>query len=466
MCAEKRLSVNEPGADSPVASLTSHDSRFTLIVGLGKTGLACARYLASQDEPFVIVDSRSEPPALGELLQELPEAICHLGGFKAELFREAGRVLVSPGISLDEPSIEEARSAGIEVIGDIELFARNAVAPVVAITGSNGKSTVTTLLGEMASHAGRKVLVGGNIGTPALELLKQQRPDLYVLELSSFQMELTESLNATAAVVLNISDDHLDRHGDLKSYAAIKQRVFKGDGVMVLNMDDPLVAAMADAGRTVVCFSLAAPASESDFGLTEEDGRLYLSKGSECLLDVDELRIPGRHNQANALAALALGESVGLPMKVMLEVLRQFPGLEHRCQWIAKRQGVAWYNDSKGTNVGATVAALQGMPGNRVVLIAGGEGKDADFTPLREVVSRRARAVVLIGRDASLIEAALQGVTTVCLADDMEHAVATAAQLAETGDSVLLSPACASFDMFANYQARGDAFVTAVRGLK
>lgn len=458
--------MSEPGADSPASSFTSQDSRFTLIVGLGKTGLACARYLASLGEPFVVVDSRAEPPALETLLQELPEAICHLGGFKAELFSEAGRVLVSPGISLDEPAIEIARHAGIEVIGDIELFARCAKAPVVAITGSNGKSTVTTLVGEMASHAGREVLVGGNIGTPALELLKQKQPDLYVLELSSFQLELTDSLNAAAAVVLNVSDDHLDRHGNLESYAAIKQRVFHGGGVMVLNADDPVVAEMADPSREVVYFGLAVPANESDYGLIGEAGTIWLARGSECLLEAGELRIPGRHNLANALAALALGERVGLPMETMLETLRQFPGLAHRCQWVAEHHGVAWYNDSKGTNVGATQAALEGMPGERVVLIAGGEGKGADFSPLREVVARRARAVVLIGRDAALIEAALQGVVPVLHATDMAQAVTVAAEHAESGDSVLLSPACASFDMFANYQARGDAFVAAVEGLK
>jgi UDP-N-acetylmuramoylalanine--D-glutamate ligase len=464
--AENNMNVNESAADSPVSSSTSHDSRFTLIVGLGQTGLACARYLAAQGEPFVIVDSRAEPPALEALLQALPQAICHLGGFKPELFKEAGRIVLSPGIALDEPVIREALHSGIEVFGDIELFARNAEAPIVAITGSNGKSTVTTLVGEMANHAGRTALVGGNIGIPALELLQQEQPGLYVLELSSFQLELTDSLNAAAAVVLNVSDDHLDRHGSLESYAAIKQRVFHGDGVMVLNRDDPVVAAMADSGRRVIWFGLAAPVSESGYGLIEEAGKNWLARGSERLLEAGELRIPGRHNLANALAALALGESVGLPMQAMLETLRRFTGLDHRCQWVAEREGVEWYNDSKGTNVGATQAALEGMPGNRVVLIAGGEGKGADFSPLREVVERRVRAVVLIGRDATLIEQALQGVAPTIHAADMEQAVRFAAQRAEPGDSVLLSPACASFDMFANYKARGDAFVAAVRGLQ
>lgn len=460
------MSMHEYGADTSASSGTSRDYRFTLIVGLGKTGLACARYLASKGESFVVVDSRAEPPALEALLQQQPEAICHLGGFKPELFQEAGRIVVSPGIALDEPVIEAARQSGIEVLGDIELFARNAEAPVIAVTGSNGKSTVTTLVGEMASHAGKKVLVGGNIGIPALELLEREQPDLYVLELSSFQLELTDSLNAVAAVVLNVSDDHLDRHGSMEHYAAIKQQVFHGNGVMVLNRDDPVVAAMADVSRTVITFGLSAPATENDYGVIENNGKQWLVRGSEHLLEAGELRIPGRHNQANALAALALGENIGLSMAVMLETLRSFTGLEHRCQWVDELKGVEWYNDSKGTNVGATQAALEGMPGKRVLLIAGGEGKGADFSQLREVVARRARAVVLIGRDAHLIEQALQGAAPILRATDMEEAVRIAAENAEAGDCVLLSPACASFDMFANYQERGDAFVAAVRGLK
>lgn len=463
---KNNLSVHEYGADSSASYLTSHVSRFTLIVGLGKTGLACARYLAMGEEPFVIVDSRDEPPGLEELMRELPDAVCHLGGFKPELFSVASRLLVSPGVPLDEPAIKAASHAGVEVLGDIELFARNAEAPVVAITGSNGKSTVTSLVGEMAEQAGRAVLVGGNIGTPALELLQQPTPDLYVLELSSFQLELTQSLNARAAVVLNVSDDHLDRHGSLANYAAIKQRIYRGEGVMVINADDPRVVAMIEPGREVVRFGLGEPADDSDFGIISEGERSWLSEGSKKLLETCELRIPGRHNQANALAALALGKSIGLPMAAMLEKLRQFPGLAHRCQWVTERNGVNWYNDSKGTNVGATQAALEGMPGNKVVLIAGGEGKGADFSVLRQVVARRARAVVLIGRDAPLIEQALQGTIPFVHAADMVDAVSEADRLAEPGDAVLLSPACASFDMFANYQARGEAFVTAVRGLQ
>jgi UDP-N-acetylmuramoylalanine--D-glutamate ligase len=437
----------------------------TLVVGLGQTGLACARFLAAQGESFAVADSRSNPPGIEELRRELPQVPVYLGPFDSGLFASAARLVLSPGVAPQEPAIAAAAAQGSEVLGDIELFARHAAAPVVAITGSNGKSTVTALLGEMAAAAGVKALVGGNIGTPVLELLAQPAPELYVLELSSFQLEVTSSLNCRAAVVLNVSEDHLDRHGDIARYAAIKGRIYRGDGVMVINADDPVVAAMAEPGREVVRFSLAAPRSGVDFGLCERDGRPWLAKGERLLMPAAEVRIPGRHNLANALAALALGEACGLPLAPMLQTLRQFPGLPHRCQWVAEVGGVNYYEDSKGTNVGATLAAIEGMPGEKVVLIAGGQGKGQDFTPLRHAVASRARAVVLIGEDAPLLRQALERSAAISHAFTMEEAVAQAAALAHPGDSVLLSPACASFDMFRNYAERGERFVAAVQGL-
>lgn len=433
----------------------------TLILGLGDTGLACARFLARQGERFAVADSRELPPGINELKAEFPDIECHCGEFDPALLLTAGRLLLSPGVAPQHPAIAAAVEAGIEVLGDIELFARNVDAPVVAITGSNGKSTVTTLVGEMAKAAGKAVRVGGNIGTPALALIEEQAPDLYVLELSSFQLEVTRSLNAAAAVVLNISEDHLDRHGSVEHYAAIKQRVFNGDGVVVLNRDDVKVMAMQPGGRKVVTFGLN---SEGDFGLLEQGGETFLSKGKKILLNVTEMKMPGRHNWSNALAALALGEAVGLEMNAMLQVLRDFPGLPHRCQWIAEQDGVNFYEDSKGTNVGATLAALDGLPGAKVVLIAGGQAKGQDFSPLRHTVEQRARAVVLIGEDAKLIEASLYRAAPLVMASDMSDAVLKARRLAKRGDGVLLSPACASFDMFRNYIERGEAFVAAVMG--
>jgi UDP-N-acetylmuramoylalanine--D-glutamate ligase len=436
---------------------------YTVVVGLGKTGLSCARFLAARGVHFVIADSRTTPPGVEEMRQHFPDVTIHLGPFDAALFRNAEQLVLSPGVAPQEPVIAAAQQAGVPVLGDIELFARHVNAPVVAITGSNGKSTVTTLVGEMAKAAGIKVRVGGNLGTPALDLLEGEAPDLYVLELSSFQLEVTESLNARAATVLNISEDHLDRHGTVEEYAAIKQRVFRGDGVMVINRDDPVVAAMAEASRRVLCFSLEQSASNDDYGLQQQGGDTWIAKGTQRLIATKEIRIAGRHNWANAMASLALGEAVGLPMPAMTDVLRSFPGLPHRCQWIAEQNGVNWYEDSKGTNVGATLAALAGMPGNKVVLIAGGQGKGQDFAPLRPVVSERARAVVLIGEDAPLIARALDKSVPLLNATSMEEAVQRAAEAAQPGDTVLLSPACASFDMFTNYVARGEAFNAAVR---
>jgi UDP-N-acetylmuramoylalanine--D-glutamate ligase len=375
----------------------------------------------------------------------------HLGKFDPALFVQASQVVLSPGIPLDVPAVRAAFQARVPILGDIELFSRHVDAPVIAITGSNGKSTTTTLVGEMAKHAGKEARVGGNLGTPALDLLGHGSPDLYILELSSFQLEVTESLDCVAATVLNICDDHLDRHHSLLEYAAVKQRVFRGHGSMVLNVDDPLVAAMSEAGRHLVRFGLSAPRNETDYGLVVHGGTEWIARGRERLMRANELRIAGRHNLANALAALALGEAAGFSPEPMLETLRVFPGLPHRCQFVAEIDGVGYYNDSKGTNVGSTLAAIAGMPGNKVVVILGGEGKGQDFAPLQSAVAVYARAVVLIGCDAPIIAKALGDVAPMLKANSMEEAVQRARAAARPGDTVLLSPACASFDMFNNY---------------
>jgi len=433
----------------------------TLVVGLGKSGLSAVRTLVNLGVRVAVADSRAAPPGLAALRQEFPGLPCHLGEFAPAVFASATRLLVSPGVSVKTPVIAQAQTRGIPVWGDIELFARLTDMPVAAITGSNGKSTVTTLLGLMAERVGVAVAVGGNLGTPALDLLTGDPKDLCVLELSSFQLETTYSLNASVATVLNISPDHLDRYPDLNEYIAAKRRVFRGDGCMVLNGDDPAVVAMAEPGRRVVRFTLSQPA-ENEFGLRHRDGESWLACGEDCWLAAAELKIGGEHNLANALAALAMGHVLGLERTAMLAALREFTGLAHRTQLVAEHRGVRWFDDSKGTNVGATAAAVNGLPG-QLVLIAGGDGKGQDFTPLRAALIHKVRALVLIGRDAPLIAAAVDGAVPVHYARDMEQAVALAAQLAQAGESVLLSPACASFDMFSGYEERGAVFAAAAQ---
>ncbi|MCK4743092.1 MAG: UDP-N-acetylmuramoyl-L-alanine--D-glutamate ligase [Sulfuriflexus sp.] len=433
----------------------------TLIVGLGKTGLSCARYLAAQGESFVVTDSRAQPPGLDELVNEYPETPVHVGGFREKDFSAANRLVLSPGVSLRDEHVASAMSRGAEVLGDIELFARSVTAPVIAITGTNGKSTVTTLVAEMAKAAGSKVRVGGNLGMPALELLDSEDTDLYVLELSSFQLETTHSLDAVAAVVLNITPDHMDRYDSVEHYSNTKATIYRGTGIMVINSDDVVVSKMMDSQRQVIKFSLQQP-SAGEFGVITESNTQWLAFGENKLLATTELKIPGSHNQSNALAALALGHAVGLDMASMIETLKGFTGLAHRSEWVAEQDGVRWFNDSKATNVGATVAALQGMPGP-LILIAGGDGKAADFSELHDVIASETRDVILLGRDADSIEKVINGAVPVHRATDMQDAVGIANKIAISGDSVLLSPACASFDMYKNYIERGDDFVQAVK---
>ena len=451
---------------------TGLNSEPTLVVGLGRTGLSCVRFLVANSVPVAVTDSRSNPPCIEEFQKEFGEnsdqISCSVGGFENKSFEWAKHLIVSPGVSLDEPLIKAAGERGVEIIGDVELFARVVKAPVVAITGSNGKSTVTMLVYEMAKRAGKNVLVGGNIGTPVLELLMEPVPDFYVLELSSFQLETTRSLDAVVSVVLNVSPDHMDRYRDLDHYASSKQRIYGvdggGHGAMLVNRDDATVMSMIKEDRECNSFGLGEP-TDNNFGRVNYQGEFWLVRGSKRLLPVSELRIAGEHNQANVLAALALGEQVGLSMIAMMDAIRNFTGLPHRTQWVANINDVAWYNDSKGTNIGATLSAIRGFS-QPVVLIAGGQGKGADFSVMRETVASKVRAVILLGEDASKIENALTSAVPITCVNDMEAAVNKAFSLAESGDVVLLSPACASFDMYSGFEARGEAFVNAVNKLQ
>jgi UDP-N-acetylmuramoylalanine--D-glutamate ligase len=440
----------------------------SVVVGLGKTGASCLRYLAKRGIPVSATDTRRAPPGLAELGDLADSLDLRLGGFDLSLLDGASQVLMSPGVSLDEPIARAARDRGIDVLGDVELFARNVQAPVIGITGTNGKSTVTSLVARMAAAAGRTVLAGGNLGEPALDLLEQPTPDLYVLELSSFQLETTYSLQLQAAVVLNVTADHLDRYPSLAAYALAKSRIFAKAATVVLNADDPLVAAMRGpanrAGSTrTVTFSIER--TDADFSLLRTGTQTLLARRGEGLLDVSCMKITGLHNAANALAALALGDAVGLPVPAMLNALESFPGLPHRSEWIADVAGVRYIEDSKGTNVGATIAAVAGMAGP-LVMIAGGEGKGQDFTPLAQAFRGKVRHMVLIGKDAPVVAAALAGVCPTETVASMPEAVIAASRVARAGDTVLLSPACASLDMFRDYGHRGDVFAAAVHDLE
>jgi UDP-N-acetylmuramoylalanine--D-glutamate ligase len=395
-----------------------------------------------------------------------------LGSFDLSLLDDASQVLLSPGVSPDEPIARAARARGIEVLGDVELFARAVHAPVIGITGTNGKSTVTSLVAAMAGAAGRRVLAGGNLGTPALDLLEQPVPELYVLELSSFQLETTTSLQLVAAVVLNVTADHMDRYPTVEDYARAKQRIFAHAATVVCNADDPLVMAMAGAANRRAANRGAAPRvvtfstqrTAADYCLLREGARTFLCRRGAAVFEMERMKITGLHNAANALAALALGDAAGLPLAAMQSALERFPGLPHRSEWIADISGVRYVDDSKGTNVGATIAAVDGLPGP-LVMIAGGVGKGQDFAPLAAAFRHKVRHVILIGKDAPAIEQALRGVCNTERAASMDDAVSAAARVALPGDTVLLSPACASLDMFRDYGHRGDVFAAAVRAL-
>ena len=436
----------------------------TLVVGLGATGLSVARYLMRQGVQVAIADSRAEPPGLQKLQQEYTDVAVFLGPFEDTVFEQADMLVVSPGVPLATPQIRAAIERGVPVLGDVELFARAVKAPVVAITGSNGKSTATTLVGEMAQAASCKVAVGGNLGTPVLDLLDDE-VELYVIELSSFQLETTHSLRTAVSAVLNVSPDHMDRYADIQAYAAAKARILQGAGLGLYNADDPLVMVM-QGSEDAWFFTLEAPRDEKTFGRCRVDGELYFCRGEQALLATRELLIPGCHNQGNALAALAIGTALGFEPTVMQDVLRRFPGLPHRCEFVGEVAGVRWYNDSKATNVGAALAALRGLhegAAGRAIIILGGDCKDGDFGVMHDALAECARAVVLMGRDREVIRPVIPDNCQVADASDLEEAVAKAAEMAQPGDHVLLAPACASFDQFRDFAERGDRFRGLVR---
>lgn len=436
----------------------------TVIVGLGKTGLSCARYLHARHRRVTVIDSRNAPPEISALQQLAPEIEIRVGGFDASVLEGATEVVVSPGVSLREPLMQAAMRRNLPIIGDVELFARSVNAPVVGITGTNGKSTVTTLVAHMATRSGKRALAGGNLGTPALELLNDSIPDVYVLELSSYQLETTQSLKLAAATVLNVTPDHMDRYDDIKEYAAAKARIFNHADVAVVNGDDPLVSKMPHGKQRVIDFSLQANSSAL-YSIRATPTDVELLRHNIPLIAMSQLKIAGLHNAANALAALAMCEALELDRAACIDALRDFPGLPHRSQWVADVKGVRYVDDSKGTNVGATLAAVAGMSGP-LVLIAGGQGKGQDFAALAPAFRSKVRHVVLIGQDAKQIAASLAQTCTCEFASDMNDAVTKSARSAHTGDTVLLSPACASLDMFRDYAHRGTAFATAVKELQ
>lgn len=452
-------------------------NKFVLVLGLGETGLSLVRWLVAQGVRVRVADSRNNPPSLDLLQKEFPQVDVRCGFFRSELLDDVGLIAISPGVPLRDPFVARAVAKGIPVAGDIELFAlslpQQNTPKIIAITGSNGKTTVTSMVGAMCGAAGKETLVAGNISPAVLDVLLQRKgkhPDIWVLELSSFQLETTHSLNADAATVLNISEDHMDRYSDMAEYIAAKARIFRANGkggVQVLNRDDADSAAMGLLERKQVSFGVNSPAvSSTDWGIEVDHADTWLMQSKQRILKADELLVEGLHNVSNALAALALCRAIDLPLPPLVDALRKFKGLPHRVEAVAKIRDVIYYDDSKGTNVGATVAALQGL-GRKAVVILGGDGKGQDFSPLEPAVKEHARAIVLIGRDAGKIAEVLQDCDVPMLqASDMNDAVAKCAELAQAGDAVLMSPACASFDMYRNYVHRAEVFISAVRRLE
>jgi UDP-N-acetylmuramoylalanine--D-glutamate ligase len=441
-----------------------------VIIGLGQTGVSCARFFAAKGLPFVLADTRSAPPMLAQVQAEFPQTRIVCGDI-APVCEIASELVVSPGVALEHPAIAAAIARGAQISSDIELFLSAISKPVIAITGANGKSTVTTLVAEFAKACGINAPAVGNVGVAVLELLDEKGNeragfDAYVIELSSFQLERLPAVNAAVATILNITPDHMDRYKTLADYHRAKQRIYFGAQKVVVNRADKLTEPPLAEGVRRTSFGLDVP-DLNCFGIRVENGQRFIARGLQILMPVSEIRIQGEHNVANVLAALALGDAMGWPLPPMLGVLREFAGLAHRAQYVGSRNGVDFINDSKGTNVGASIAAIEGLcrDGRKVVLIAGGEDKNSDFKPLIDVLVKHGRALVLIGSAAEKIAAVAGTRVSVMRAGPMDDAVLKSAQLAQAGDVVLLSPACASFDMFKNYQHRGDVFSECVRAL-
>lgn len=439
--------------------------KHVMVVGLGVTGLSCAHFLKKQGVHFSLWDTRENPPQLETVKADFPNVEIILGELEAERLKSVSEIIMSPGLNTKHPALEEAKKAGVTIRGDIDLFVQHAKAPIAAITGSNGKSTVTSLLGEMAKASGKKLGVGGNIGTPALDLLNDQT-ELYVLELSSFQLELVHKLNAHSVCLLNISEDHMDRYQSKMEYLQAKQRIFLGAKNIIVNDDEPLSRPLVNQQMKLLHYGLDS-LDLNKFSYASDRHGAFLYKGFDTLIDVSELKVSGMHNYSNALAALAMGSSLGLPMDAMLSALREFKGLPHRCEFVREIDGVRYINDSKGTNPGATETAIKsfGMAGPddaRVVLIAGGDSKGSSMEPLVKPMSNFGRKAILFGRDADILSTALEGAVELERAKDLHEAVEIASSTALSGDTVLFSPACASFDMFENFEARGRAFCAEV----
>lgn len=438
-----------------------------VVAGLGISGVSAVNFLHENGYRVAVTDSRQVPPGHDQIPVEVKTSF---GQLDQELLLQAEEIVISPGLDLKLPEIQAAIAKGIPVVSEIQILRRATDKPIVAITGSNAKSTVTTLIGLMAQDAGVKVAVGGNLGRPALDLTRDD-PDVYILELSSFQLETTSNLNAEVAVVLNMSEDHLDRHGDMAGYHAAKHRIFQGAKKVVFNRDDSLTRPLVPDATPMQSFGLNAPDLKQYGILREDNGTIWLARGRERLLKSSEMYIQGTHNVANALACLALGEAIGLPIDKMLETLKTFKGLEHRCEFVKEVAGVRYYNDSKGTNIGATLAALDGLgaaieaQGGKVAIILGGQGKGQDFTALRQSLEKYAKLAVLIGEDRPVIEKAIEGTTELLHAETLQEAVELCQQHTLAQDVVLLSPACASFDMFTGYPQRGHRFVEYVNAL-
>jgi UDP-N-acetylmuramoylalanine--D-glutamate ligase len=445
-------------------------SQLTIVIGLGMTGLSVARYLHKTNQRFIVLDSRDTPPNLETFQQEFPEMPLHLGSFDEKLLCSASEIVISPGMSLKTPELQTAIAEGVSIIGDIELFARAVTKPVIAITGSNAKSTVTTLVGEMAVACGLTPAVGGNLGVPVLELLNNDSIDVFVLELSSFQLETTFSLKPVAATVLNVSHDHMDRYTTLAEYHQVKQRIYRHAKSIIINRQDVLAQPPLAKEANVISFGIDS-SDMRNFGLLLQENNVFLSYKFAPLLSTKDMQIKGRHNYANALAALALGTAANFDMDGMLEALKTFKGLPHRCEYVATINSATYINDSKATNVGATLAAIDGFSTSvasarkNILLIAGGDGKDADFSPLVDAVKRSVKTLILIGRDAGILHDALHHVVTCVTVDSLKDAVKQAESAAEKDDVVLLSPACASFDMFSGFEDRGRQYSAAVREL-
>ena len=434
------------------------------VVGLGLSGYSVVRYLRARGLEVRVVDSREEPPLSNEFTAEFPDVDVQLGAFEPSQLNCQHLIVASPGIALSEPMLKQAQQDGAHIVGDVELFLQENTAPVIAITGSNGKSTVTTLVGEMCRNASINPLVAGNIGKPVLDALTDsQSYDVAVLELSSFQLETTHQVPAESVAILNISADHMDRYDSMGDYVLSKARIIRGAKRAVLPKHDEWMAQITNVSH-ILGFDLEEPSNDDDFGLIRKSGKRYLAKGSQRLMALGEIPLVGLHNVKNVLSAFALVDFLKLPLDSLVSAVKSFKGLDHRMQTVANSSDVIWVNDSKATNIGATATALDSLE-KPVVWIAGGQGKGADFTELKSVSMQNIKHLILIGEDAQKIATALDGMLSISHADDMSDAVAKAAKLAASGDIVLLSPACASFDMFRGFEHRGDEFAQCVANL-